>query len=89
MDIVFIEMECILNSHRTEPERRASMDRTLSQPQYITDGEGHKTAVILSLDAYNDLLEDLYDLAATAERRNDETISHADLIASLKSDGLI
>jgi PHD/YefM family antitoxin component YafN of YafNO toxin-antitoxin module len=58
-------------------------------PQYITDEAGHKTAVILSLDAYSELMEDLTDLAAVAERRNEKTISHEDLLAELKADGLV
>jgi hypothetical protein len=29
------------------------MDTALGNPQFITDGKGRKTAVILSLDAYN------------------------------------
>lgn len=60
-----------------------------SRPQYITDEAGHKTAVILSLDAYRELMEDVTDLAAVAERRNEGTISHEDLLAELKADGLV
>jgi hypothetical protein len=65
------------------------MDSSLSNPQYITDEKGHKTAVILSLDAYNELLEDLSDLAAVAERRDEPTIPLSELIDSLKADGLL
>lgn len=65
------------------------MDAALSHPQYITDDTGKKTAVILSIDAYTELLEDLSDLAAIAERRSEETVSHKDLLESLKADGLI
>lgn len=65
------------------------MSVAIGHPQYITDEKGHKTAVILSLDAYSELMEDLSDLAAVAERRNEETISHKDLLAGLKADGLL
>lgn len=65
------------------------MDAAISNPQYITDAQGHKTGVILSMDAYKELLEDLSDLATVAERRSEETVSHADLINSLKANGLI
>jgi hypothetical protein len=65
------------------------MDAAISHPQYITDDEGHKTAVILSIDAYTELLEDLSDLAAVAERRNEDTVSHKELLESLKADGLL
>ena len=65
------------------------MSVAISHPQYITDEKGHKTAVILSIDDYSELMEDLTDLAAVAERRNEDTISHEDLLAELKADGLI
>jgi hypothetical protein len=65
------------------------MDSSLSNPQYITDEEGRKTAVILSLDAYNELLEDLSDLAAVAERRDEPTTQLSELVDSLKADGLL
>jgi hypothetical protein len=65
------------------------MDASPSYPQYITDDKGRKTAVILSLDAYNELLEDLSDLAAIAERRDEPTIPLSELMDSLKADGLI
>jgi len=65
------------------------MDTAITNPQYITDNTGRKTAVILPLDAYTELLEDLSDLAAVAERRTEETVSHKDLLAELKADGLL
>ena len=43
--------------------------------QYLVDADGKKTAVILSLKQYQRLLEDLHDLAAVAERRDEEPIS--------------
>jgi hypothetical protein len=65
------------------------MHAALSHPQFITDDKGNKTAVILSIDAYTELLEDLSDLAAVAERRSEETIPHKVLLDSLQADGLI
>lgn len=57
--------------------------------QYVTDQSGEKTAVILSIKAFQELLEDINDLAAVAERREEPTISHDELIAELKRDGVI
>ncbi len=57
--------------------------------QYVTDQSGEKTAVILSIKAFQELLEDINDLAAVAERREEPTISHDELIAELKRDGII
>jgi PHD/YefM family antitoxin component YafN of YafNO toxin-antitoxin module len=57
--------------------------------QYITNQAGEKTAVILSLDEFQELLEDIEDLAAVAERRDEPTMPHEEFIAELKRDGLI
>lgn len=57
--------------------------------QYVTDADGEKNAVILPLEQFQQLLEDLEDLAAVIARRDEDTISHAQLIAELKSDGLL
>jgi len=57
--------------------------------QYVTNQTGEKTAVILSIKEFQELLEDINDLAAIAERREEATISHDDLIAGLKRDGVI
>jgi len=57
--------------------------------QYITNQAGEKTAVILPFDEFRELLEDIEDLAAVAEQRNEPTISHEAFVAELKRDGLI
>ncbi len=58
-------------------------------PQYITNESGEKTSVILPMAEFQELLEDIEDLAAVAERRDEPTISHEALIAELKADGLL
>jgi PHD/YefM family antitoxin component YafN of YafNO toxin-antitoxin module len=40
-------------------------------PEYITDAEGHRTSVILPLEEFEALMEDLADLAIVAERRSE------------------
>lgn len=57
--------------------------------RYIVDESGERTAVILSMAEYDELLEDLYDLAVLAERREDSTVAHDDVVARLKADGLL
>ena len=57
--------------------------------QYVTNEVGEKTAVILPFDEFQELLEDIEDLAAVAERRDELTISHEELVAELKRDGLL
>ena len=62
--------------------------RTLN-PQYVTDENGEQTAVILPIGTFRDLLENIEDLAALAERWEEPTIPHEEVIAQLKRDGLL
>ena len=50
-------------------------------PQYITNEAGEKTSVILPISEFEELLEDIHDLALMAERRDEPTISHEELLA--------
>ena len=40
---------------------------------YLTDEKGRKTAVVLPIREYEELLEDLEDLAIIAERKDEPT----------------
>ena len=57
--------------------------------QYITDKAGEKIAVILLMQEFQELLEDIEDLATVAERREEPRISHDELLAELRRDGLL
>ncbi len=59
------------------------------QEQYVVDSNGKKTAVILSLKRYRELMEDLHDLAMVAERRKERAISLEEMRRRLKKDGLL
>ena len=65
------------------------LDLRQLKPQYVTNEAGEKTAIILSLAAFEELLEDIEDLAMIAERREEPTMAHDQLVAELKRDGLI
>ena len=54
--------------------------------QFITDEDGKKRAVILSIEEFQELLDDIEDLAVLAERREEPTISHSQLRNELKRD---
>jgi hypothetical protein len=56
--------------------------------QYVTDQTGTKTGVIMPIAEFEELMEDIEDLAAVAERRMETTVSHEDLLVELKGDGL-
>ena len=57
--------------------------------QYIVDSNGTKTAVILTIEQYEQLLEDLHDLAIVAERRPEQPISLAAMKAKLNHNGTL
>jgi len=61
----------------------------VAREQYVIDSEGRRTAVLLSLEQYERLMEDLHDLAVVAERRNEESISLKELKRRLEKDGLL
>lgn len=65
------------------------LDLKQLEVQYVTNQTGEKTAVILPIAEFQELMEDIEDLAAVAERREEPTISHEDLMVELKRDGLI
>lgn len=58
------------------------------QEQYVFDSKGNKTGVILSLERYEQLLEDLHDLAVVAERRDEKPISFEEMKQRLEKDGV-
>ena len=58
-------------------------------PEYITDHKGQKKSVVLSIAEFEELMEDIEDLAAVAERREEPTLSHDELVAELRSDGIL
>lgn len=57
--------------------------------QYLTDESGQKTAVLLPIAEYEQLLEDISDLAAVADRREEPTIPHDQFLQELKKDGIL
>ena len=57
--------------------------------KYVTDEKGKKQSVILPIDEFIELIEDIEDLALIAERRDEPTIPFEQVIAELKRDGLL
>lgn len=54
------------------------------QEQYVIDVKGKKTAVLLPIERYEQLLEDLHDLAVVAERRGEEVVSFEEVKRRLR-----
>ncbi|MCK5121230.1 MAG: hypothetical protein KAQ91_04570 [Methylococcales bacterium] len=56
-------------------------------PKFITDENGIKQSVVLSIAAFQELVENLEDLAVVAERKEEPTISHTEFLKELKTSG--
>jgi len=61
---------------------------TLFECQSGKHVSGEKTAVILPIEEFQEILEDIEDLAIVAQRREEPTISYDALVAELKQDRL-
>ena len=57
--------------------------------QFVTDGEGRKVAVVLPVEEYEELLEDMRDLAIIAERRDEPRVPWEDVKRRLREDGFL
>ncbi len=57
--------------------------------QYITDNNGVKTSVILSMKDFGELIEDIEDLAFIATLKEEKTIPYEEVIEDLKANGLL
>jgi ABC-type uncharacterized transport system substrate-binding protein len=71
------------------PEVLIMLDIKKLEIEYVTNLAGEKTAVIVPIDNFEELMEDIEDLAAVAERREEPVITHEQLLSELKQDGLL
>ena len=57
----------------------------IASRSFVVDENGKRTAVVLPIEEYERLLEDLEDLALIAQRRNESTESLATVAERLES----
>jgi len=58
-------------------------------PQYITDDNGDKVSVVIGMQEFENMLEDIEDLTAIADRKDEETTSHDNFLKELRADGTL
>ncbi|MEA2086822.1 MAG: type II toxin-antitoxin system Phd/YefM family antitoxin [Candidatus Caldatribacteriota bacterium] len=63
--------------------------QVFKKEKYIVDEKGKKTAAILPIKKYEELMEDLHDLSVVAERRDETTITFGKLKERLRKNGLL
>ena len=59
----------------------------MENEKYIIDENGKKTAVVLPVEEYEELLEDIHDLAIIAERQDEPVLDFDALKKKLKANG--
>ena len=62
---------------------------SIPEAQFVVNSEGKKTGVLLSVEQYEKLLEDLHDLSVIAARRDEKPITLEEMKRRLQQDGLI
>jgi PHD/YefM family antitoxin component YafN of YafNO toxin-antitoxin module len=75
------------NVDTRQTSRKCEMNA--AQEQYVVDTNGKKMGVILSLKHYQQLMEDLHDLAVVAERREEKPVSLEEMKRRLKRDAIL
>ena len=58
--------------------KRSTKPNSLRE-RYVTNRQGKRIGVVLSLKRYSRLMEDLHDLAVVAERRSEKLLSADDM----------
>jgi len=59
----------------------------MTEVQYITDSKGHKTAVILPIDEYEEFLADLDVANAVRDRKGEPLRDLEEVLAEMKAEG--
>ena len=57
--------------------------------QFITDSAGAKVAAVIPINEYEELMEDIEDLAVVADRKDEERVSIDEVKCQLIEDGLL
>jgi predicted transcriptional regulator len=57
--------------------------------QYVTNLSGERVAVVVPIEEFEELLEDLEDLGALLQRHDGPTVTRDELLAELKRDEII
>lgn len=60
-----------------------------AQIQFITDEKGDRKSVVIPVETYEEMLEDIQDLVAIAERKNEDTVPFEEVVNKLKADDLL
>lgn len=68
---------------------KRSTKATSLKGRYVTNRQGKRTGIVLSLKRYSRLMEDLHDLAVVAERREEKPVGLDEMKKRLHKRGLL
>lgn len=57
--------------------------------KFLVDEKGHKQAVLIDIDRYQEMKEDIADLRTIAERKHNPKVSAANFTLRLKKHGIL
>lgn len=57
--------------------------------QFVTNDKGRKVAVVIPIKEYEELMEDMIDLAACLEHRDDESVPWEQVKKELIANGIL
>jgi hypothetical protein len=57
--------------------------------QFVTDTEGHRVAVVLDLQEWGELWEDIYDNMVASARQGEPSVTLGEFEAELRQEGLM
>jgi hypothetical protein len=63
--------------------------QTMKGVQFVTDAEGHKVAVVLDLQEWGELWEDIYDNMLATERAGETGMTLDEFEVELRKEGLL
>ena len=63
--------------------------QTMKGVQFVTDAEGHKVAVVLDLQEWGELWEDIYDNMLASERAEEPGMTLDEFEVELRKEGLL
>lgn len=66
-----------------------TMNNPVLHPEFIIDADGHRKLVVLPIEEYEALMEDLADLVVIAERRSESVLSHDAVEDELQRNGYL
>jgi hypothetical protein len=78
-----------VDSHSATLAARRLTDMSSQGRRYQTDDRGKRTAIVLPIGEYEQLLEDVHDLAVVGERRDQPTLSTEELTRRLAEGGAV